>query len=289
MVEIALLTPHDIDSQTESAWLERLDGLIAPLRARGLSVTHLPWTTEQELRHFAVVLPLLAWGYHRDGERWLSQLERWTQSGVALRNSAAVLQANSDKRYLAQLERLGVAIAPSVFTKAPDSALLQDCLTRWQCEELVIKPTISAGAFHTLRLTRAAIASFQAPALSCEWIVQPFLPAIADAGEWSLIYFNKRFSHAVCKMPCKGEFRVQEGFGGTTRAESPHPALLACAEAALAAMPDLLYARVDLTHYQDQVVLMELEAIEPDLFLKFDPGAATRFAEAVWDSAHANP
>ena len=288
MLEIALLTPHNVDSQTETAWQERLHQLTEPMQARGLKVTHLPWSTEQDLTGFAAVLPLLAWGYHRESERWLAQLQRWTDTGVKLRNSNAVLRANSDKRYLAELEQKGVAIAPSLFTSALDVALLHACLQRWQCEELVIKPTISAGAFHTQRLTRAELSQFQAPELGCEWIVQAFLPAIAEAGEWSLIYFNKRFSHAVCKTPRAGEFRVQEGFGGSTRADTPSAAFFASAASILAAMPDLLYARVDLTLYQNQVVLMELEAIEPDLFLRFDPDAASRFAQAVWEIAHAS-
>lgn len=287
MLEIAILTPHDVDPLTESIWRDRLQVLSAALPQHGLRVTALPWSTEQNLCAFDAVLPLLAWGYHCEGERWLAQLARWHAMGVRLQNSVEVLQANSDKRYLAQLEQRGVAIAPSVFTDNPSLAVLEACLSRWQCEELVVKPTISAGAFHTLRLNRAQIAQYQAPKLACDWIVQPFLSAIAEAGEWSLIYFNKRFSHAVCKMPRSGEFRVQEGFGGQTRADTPAPEFFACAENVLAQMPDLLYARVDLTRYGNTVVLMELEAIEPDLFLGYDSQAAARFAVALREFAQA--
>lgn len=287
MLEIAILTPHDVDAQTESVWQDRLQLLRAPMHDHGMHVTPLPWSTTLDLSRFDAVLPLLAWGYHREGERWLAQLAAWEQAGVKLQNSVAVLRANSDKRYLAELEQRGVAIAPSVFTSTPERALLEACLIRWRCEELVVKPTISAGAFHTQRLSRAQIEQFQAPELACEWIVQPFLSAIAEAGEWSLIYFNKRFSHAVCKMPRAGEFRVQEGFGGLTRADTPAPAFFTSAEKVLANMPELLYARVDLTQYKDQVVLMELEAIEPDFFLGYDPHAAGRFAIALRDLAQA--
>lgn len=286
MSEIVILTPHDIDSQTEASWRDRLQRVTEPLRNHGFTVHSFPWSTSQDLHSFAAVLPLLAWGYHRESARWLAQLDHWTRTGVKLLNSAAVLRANSDKRYLAHFEHQGVAIVPSSFHDKLSRDLLLAALKRWQCAELVIKPTISAGAFHTQRLTAAQLDAFEVADLACGWIVQPYLPEIAESGEWSLIYFNKRFSHAVWKRPCAGEFRVQEGFGGNTQPGTPTQAFFAAADAVLAAIPEVLYARVDLTMFRNQVVLMELEAIEPDLFLGYDAEASPRFAQALWETLH---
>jgi hypothetical protein len=120
-------------------------------------------------------------------------------------------------------------------------------------------------------------------------MVQRFMPAILVEGEYSLFFFNGVFSHAILKVPAEGEFRSQEERGADVRAVTPEPSLLRRAESALAAIGSIpLYARVDMV--RDDTAdfrVMELELIEPSLYLRTDSGAPPRFAEAVdnWFSA----
>ena len=116
-------------------------------------------------------------------------------------------------------------------------------------------------------------------------IVQPYLPEITD-GEWSFIFFDGVLSHAVRKRPVAGDFRVQPQYGGVTTKETPRPELVEQAAAILAAVPEEvehppLYARVDACEVDGELLLMELEIIEPQLFFRCDPESADRFADAV--------
>ena len=118
-------------------------------------------------------------------------------------------------------------------------------------------------------------------------MIQPFMANVLEGGEPSLLFFEGRFSHAVRKVPQPGDFRVQPEFDGILSPYHPQPDELAAAEAALVAAGEpLLYARVDLVRDADgRPVLMELEAVEPDLFLQYHPDAPARFAGAVGRAA----
>jgi glutathione synthase/RimK-type ligase-like ATP-grasp enzyme len=112
-------------------------------------------------------------------------------------------------------------------------------------------------------------------------MVQEFLPEIAE-GELSLVYFDGIFSHAVRKRPPQGEFRVNSRFGATRNAETPSRAVTEQGAAALRALPELpLYARVDGIVRANVLIMIEVEVLEPALFMEFDPLAAERFAEAT--------
>jgi glutathione synthase/RimK-type ligase-like ATP-grasp enzyme len=287
MSHIAILTPDHVDPQTESAWQQRFEMLQNALQAQDLRVDAVPWTTPLALTDYALVLPLLAWGYHRDPALWRAQLARWQAGGVRLQNSALVLAQNFDKRYLATLAGRGVTIVPTRFSEQLSTQDLDAAAQEFGATALVIKPTISAGAFQTLRWypaqqdSASVLRTALAPSGPC--LLQPYLQSVADFGEVSLIYFSGQFSHAVIKRPQSGDFRVQTGFGGQTTAYAAAPEFLSAGAKVLQAMQtDLLYARVDLLALADgQIALMELEATEPDLFLDYDAAAGARFAAAV--------
>jgi glutathione synthase/RimK-type ligase-like ATP-grasp enzyme len=285
MPNIAILTPDQVDPQTESAWQQRFAVLQKVLQAQDLQVDAAPWTTPRALTDYALVLPLLAWGYHRDPALWSTQLARWQASGVRLQNSARVLTQNFDKRYLATLAARGVTIVPTRFCQQLSAIDLDAAAQEFGAAPLVIKPTISAGAFQTVRWYPAQqdSASVLQTAPSGPCLLQPYLQSVADFGEVSLIYFAGQYSHAVLKRPQNGDFRVQTGFGGHTSAYTASAEFLKAGAKVLQAMQtDLLYARVDLLALADgQIALMELEATEPDLFLDYDVAAGARFAAAV--------
>jgi hypothetical protein len=119
-------------------------------------------------------------------------------------------------------------------------------------------------------------------------LIQPYLPAIAAEGELSLFYFAGQYSHAISKHPAEGDFRVQEQFGGEERALDASKDACALAEAALTATQRLMdcapltYARIDMLRDEDGMMrLMELELIEPSLFLRFASDGGLAFAAAV--------
>ncbi len=113
-------------------------------------------------------------------------------------------------------------------------------------------------------------------------MMQPFERGIVEEGEFSMIYLNGTHSHSILKAPKRGDFRVQEEHGSEIVPVTPEPALLAAGDAAIAAVGQkLLYARADLVRSGDTFRVMELELVEPALYLRIDAGAPDRFADAV--------
>ncbi len=223
------------------------------------------------------------WDYTTRLEEFLSVLEGLH---APLTNPLEVVRWNCHKGYLALLAGAGVPVVPTVVVPAstfgPGSGLPD-----FGTSEIVIKPTVSAGGFGIGRFpsgSAAAVDHLTGILVTKDALVQPFLPDVS-AGERSLIHLGGAFSHAVRKTPSVGEFRVQERYGGTITAHAPSSAELAVADAALAAVPGgpaaLTYARIDLVGPADRPVVMELELIEPELFLHRAPGSAERFARVL--------
>ncbi len=115
--------------------------------------------------------------------------------------------------------------------------------------------------------------------------MQPFVESVLSEGEWSLMFFGGRYSHATLKRPRAGDYRVQAEFGGAWERADPGPERIAAAAAVLSARPfpdsDTLYARVDGVSDGGRFALMEIELVEPSLFLAADDAAAGRFAAAI--------
>jgi glutathione synthase/RimK-type ligase-like ATP-grasp enzyme len=276
---VAILTPDPGGSLGGTRWPPVLARLTAPLAAAGIGVESRAWTMAGDLIGFDLVLPLLAWGYHREGD-WAVQVARWRGAGVRLQNPASVLLWNADKSYLGRFAEAGAPVVPTLFIEQVDEQALEAAAVRFGTDELIAKPRVSASAFQTIRWspgTRLAGGPDRAA------MVQPYLPDIEAGGELSLIYLGGAFSHAIRKRPQAGDFRVQPEFDGIITPHDPLPEEFQAAEAALrAAGEDLLYARVDLVRGLDGApVLMEIELVEPDLYLEHHEAAPAAFARAV--------
>jgi glutathione synthase/RimK-type ligase-like ATP-grasp enzyme len=235
---------------------------------------------------FDVVLIRTIWDYFKQHAAFLDWLDRLDRLGVPTINNSAVLRWNSDKRYLLELALHDVAIIPTRLTSA---AGLSDVLATMPGQQVVIKPTISGGAWHTLRGkvgdTAFAAAVARLPR-EHDYLVQPFVAEVVSDGEWSLLYFAGEFSHAVIKRPATGDYRVQGEYGGSAEPIVPSAATLAAAEQALAAVAsighgDHAYVRVDGVICAGRFLIMELELIEPFLHLAGHPAAAERLAQRV--------
>ena len=255
-------------------------------RLFGDAVAFRRWTAPGDLSGFHLVSPLIAWGYHRNCAMWFALLDRIEAADIGMCNPVSVLRWNSDKSYLAELGTAGVATVPTLVSDALDQRALDRARATFDTQELVVKPPVSGGADGTYRL--ATNEPLPESVTGKRMMIQPFLPSIATEGEYSLFYFGRVFSHAIIKRPAVGDFRVQDQFGGYEEAVVAPAAAKALAQSALTATARitrtdvLAYARVDMLRDGDSNFrLMELELIEPSLFLRFanDKGAA--FAKAM--------
>lgn len=267
--------PEDFD------WAYEVEAAVL-IRA-GFSVEARPWTDVGDLAGFDLVMPLVAWGYNLDPPRWHALLDRLEADGLPTLNPVPLLRWNSDKRYLVELSAKGIATIPTRFVEALDEAALADARAEFG-DEIVIKPPVSAGAHNTYRLgvDDGLPASTRGQAM----MIQPFLPAVADEGEYSCLLFGGRFSHAIVKRPKAGDYRVQPHLGGTEVPCPPPPGAIELAQAALAAAPaEATYARVDLIRDdKGQLAVIELELIEPSLWLQHAPDGGDSFAQAIRDA-----
>ena len=278
MARIALLTPAAHNPYVR-IWGPAFDRLTAALSGAGLDVISMEWPKAARAEADAV-LPLLAWGYHQDAADWLAMLDSLEARGVKAINTPAVLRWNTTKTYLADLEAAGVPVVPTVFADHADDTVVARARADLGADTLVVKPQVSGGSHETVKL-EAGQALVGGPSGAA--MIQPFLPSVSGEGEISLLYFDGAFSHAIGKVAKAGDFRVQPQFGSTIGPIAPPPGALGVAQAVLAASPGrLTYCRVDLIRHPDGTLrVMELEAIEPDLFLEHAPEAGAVFAAAV--------
>jgi hypothetical protein len=264
------------------------------LRARGVELTIPAWSDDSvDWSRFDAVLLRTTWDYQTRREAFCT----WAEGAAAqtrLHNPAAVIRWNTYKHYLMQLAEAGVATIPTVWLEsAPTHDELRTLLDERGWSRAFLKPAVGATASHTLRFAndeqdrRKAIelATAQAPML-----LQPYLSRVEQRGELSLVLFDEQPSHAIRKVPVPGDYRVQDDFGASDAPAPISAALLAASQRALDAAhrvgplsdEPLLYARCDfLEDERGELLLTELELVEPSLFFRHHQGAAERFAEAL--------
>ncbi|MEA3054178.1 MAG: hypothetical protein QOG72_3081 [Sphingomonadales bacterium] len=276
---IAILTPDKTSEGYRTRWPDVLARNAAPLREAGLAVEARDWADAEDLPQFDLVLPLLVWGYPFAPRQWLEAVDRWEAAGVRLRNPASVLRWNADKIYLETLAARGAPVVPTRHEARLTVERLEAAASAFGTDRLVAKPRISSSAWQTIRWSPgAALAGGPEGAA----MVQPYLPEIERSGEVSMIFFGGAFSHAVSKRPQPGDFRVQPEYDGIIAPYAPTADERDAAARILAAVEEpLLYARIDLVRgLGGGPQLIELELIEPDLYLVHDEGAGPRFAAA---------
>ena len=266
------------------AWDWAYDVEAEALVSAGFEVEPCPWTDPGELEAFDLVLPLVVWGYHADPPRWHALLDRLEASGIATLNPVPLLRWNSDKRYLAELGAAGIATVPTRLVEALDEAALAEARADYG-DILVIKPPVSASADGTFKLGPDDPLPNEARGRTM--MVQPFLRSVTDEGEYSVMIFGGRFSHCIVKRPKAGDYRVQPHLGGSEEPIAPPEGAIALAAAALAAAPcEPAYARVDLVRDNDGALsVIELELIEPALWLQHAPDGGASFAAAIAERA----
>ncbi|TVR59794.1 MAG: hypothetical protein EA422_14670 [Gemmatimonadales bacterium] len=261
--------------------------LQAALDRLGLSSQRVDWADPAvDWTRFGCAVFRTTWDYFdRIGQfrTWLDSVEGATR----LLNPASLVRWNMDKHYLGELAGKGVPVVPSRFVEAGDDTPLARLLEETGWTEAVIKPCISGAARLTFRVNRATAEEvdehLKAARTTEAFLLQPFQESVLHSGEVTLVVMDGQVTHGVRKRARPGDFRVQDDHGGTVHPHTPSPREVEVALGAFAACPSPpAYGRVDLVgDNQGGLAVMELEIIEPELWLRFHPPAATAFAEAI--------
>jgi hypothetical protein len=269
--------------------------LVAPMRVHNWQVETVSWRDKRVNWHdYDVVVIRSCWDYQADITGFLHCLKTIEESRAILANSLPLVYWNIHKTYLKELAQQGISIVPSLWCERFKLEEVSGAFSHFACDELVIKPIVSANADHTYRLNRATLMQQQQDLALIfserPFMLQPFLHSVVTAGEYSLFYFAGHFSHCIVKQPKSGDFRVQEEHGGQMQLITADESLLTAGRHVMAALPaEALYARVDLVSLapsgtpltaDPNYALMEVELIEPSLYFNMDPQSPQRFVQA---------
>ena len=263
-----------------------------PLEQLGWKVSSLSWKqVEISWSEFDAVIIRSCWDYPSQLPEFLQVLDQINQQ-TRLANPLDLVRWNLSKSYLRDLETQGIGIVPTLWADDLDEPSLMACLNRLNTVGMVIKPVVGAHGVDTFHISRSTDSAKLKEVVRLfrnrPHLVQPFMNGVISEGEFSLFYFNGKYSHSILKKPTGSEFRSQEERGATIRAARPEARLMMRGRQALeriSAVP--LYARIDFVRDDHgEFRVMELELIEPSLYLRMHPEAPARFARAIDDWCH---
>lgn len=260
--------------------------LLPAIAARGIEAVPAVWNDPAvDWSAYDAIVIRSTWDYFHHPRDWAAWLDRIEPLGVPVLNPVNVIRWNSHKSYLQQLAAAGVPVVDTVMTQGDAPVDLADVLAGAGWDDAIVKPAIDGGAARLFRVKDVddPQARFDELASQGDVLVQPFLSSIVDLGELSLVYFGRELSHTLRKTAKPGDIRVQPVWGGHAEPIGPTAEMLHVAERVFDAIDaDLLYARVDLVRADDGTLrLIELEVVEPLLFLELDEDAPGRFADAL--------
>ena len=248
---------------------------LAALPALGVRVVPLVWgaaTLAAEVDAYLVRSP---WDWYLRPDEFDAFLAALPETRT--HNAPSLMRAYLGKDYLLAFAAAGIATVPTELVDG-GHAEIGRAIARRDWSRSVVKPIRSAGAHRTICID----GGIAPPSLAPErWLVQRYLPEI-ERGELSFVFFDGELSHCVRKSPRAGDFRVQREHGGNSERHVPSAELVAQAARALSQLgPAPLYARVDGVVVDDELLLMELEVVEPELFFGLCAEAGPRFANAL--------
>jgi glutathione synthase/RimK-type ligase-like ATP-grasp enzyme len=260
--------------------------LLPALRERGIDFAIEVWSDPSvDWSSFDAIVVRSPWDYFVRAAEWAAWLDTLDATGVPTFNPVKLIRWNSHKSYLQQLAQAGVPVVDTVMTQGSAPVDLAGLIAGAGWEDAIVKPAIDGGAYRLFRVSDVADpqSRFDSLVADGDVLVQPFLESIVDQGELSLVYFGGELSHTLRKKAKPGDIRVQPAWGGSYELEGPTSEAIHVASRVFDAIDaDLLYARVDLVRADDGTLrLIELEVIEPLLFLELDDGAPARFADAL--------
>lgn len=289
MISIGLLTAANMlethPSPRPDAWEHERQ--YVPMRAacleRDIDLRVVIWDDPNiDARAFDAFVIGTTWDYASKPALFLETLARLSAHRPVL-NPVETVRWNLHKGYLNDLARRGAQIVPTLWRDRADRETVLSAFDTLGADDIVIKPQIGAAAWRQARLRRGEPLPGPDALPPGPTMIQPFLPAIVEEGEYSLVFFDREFSHCVLKTPAQGDYRIQSMFGGSERKYTPSEDDLALARGVLAAVKGpLLYARVDMVRdLQGRLAVMELEVIEPYLYPDQGPHMGESFASAL--------
>ena len=268
--------------------------LLSAIEDMGIRAEPAVWSSaDVNWSEFDGVVIRSCWDYHRAFDAFVTWLARLDSHAIPVWNPTPLVRWNADKRYLLDLARRGVPTIPTIVIPRGDGRRGASIASAEGWSKIVVKPTVSASGYET----HALAAPFDADAADtiarvasmCDVLVQPFAPEVSRDGELSLVFLGGDFSHAARKRAAPGEFRVQVEHGGSVEPTVVSGDVVEQASRAIAALDEIpVYARVDGILRDGALLLMELELIEPNLFLGLRESAAERLARIVVERLEAS-
>jgi glutathione synthase/RimK-type ligase-like ATP-grasp enzyme len=258
--------------------------LLDALTARGVDAEAVVWSrNDVEWDTYDAAILRSTWDYIDHLDEFLDVTAEIAASRCTLLNPVDAVHWNADKHYLDDLDRIGVPIVPVVRGTAAEASRLLTAVDEAGWHELVVKPAIGVGGSGVVRTTAPRLAdALGEHGPGTEVMVQPFAEAIVDEGELSFAFVGGALSHVLRKRPAAGDFRAHGIYGGSVDHTDPDPADVDEVAAMAARVPfDLLYARFDVVRFAGRLAVLELELIEPMLYLDLAPGSADRLADAT--------
>lgn len=259
---------------------------VAPMADLGWAVEMVPWRRDVDWNEYDLVYICTPWDYQDDVAAFMEVLETVERSSAVLVNSLDLVRWNLEKTYLRELELRGADIVPSLFFDCFDADRVAACFAAHETDTIVVKPVVGANADHISVLTEplggAVVDELRRVFRDRPFFVQPFVDSVRSEGEYSLFFLGGDYSHAILKKPKQGDFRTQEEHGADILGIAAPEALVDAARSVLGVVsPQPVYVRADFVRGRGRFLLMELELIEPSLYLRTEPGAPARFAAAL--------
>ncbi|MFT3946843.1 MAG: hypothetical protein QM763_07705 [Agriterribacter sp.] len=285
-MRIAYITYSGDVKYSSANGFNEVEDLLPYLRNKGIDITAEIWDDPKvNWNKYEVALLKTPWDYHQKYEQFKHWLNNIQSLGIKLLNDFNIVRWNMDKHYLAAIAQAGFNIIPTIFLNKGWSGELLSLFQQLQTTALIVKPCVSGGSKNTMVLNNNFTSAQESTVLTLlsgsDFMVQPLMHEVQD-GEWSFIFFNGIYSHTIIKKPKAGDFRVQQIYGGSIIPVQPAQTEIEHAASYINHFAkNAFYARVDGLMVNGKFMLMELELIEPFLYLSYSEGAVERYYSAL--------
>jgi len=269
---------------------EQMGKLISAFAAQDMTLDLIRWRDAAEkAENYDAMLPLFVWDYFEGNEAAFTAEMAKVEARTKLFNRFKILNWNSNKSYLDELEHEGAPVISTITVDRVTKTGVARAFMELETDTLVIKPQVGGGAWRQVLYKKGDPFPSKDELPPEGAMLQAFLPSVVEEGEYSFLYFGGQFSHGLIKRPKTGDYRIQSFYGGTEETYEPSSQERASARSVLNALNFTpLYARVDLLRGRDgKLKLIELEMIEPYLYLAHAQGegaeneGAQKLAESV--------
>jgi glutathione synthase/RimK-type ligase-like ATP-grasp enzyme len=254
--------------------------LIRALQEYEIQTQPIDWRSKDVVwSDFDAALVYSTWDYYEDYPQFLKIIKEMEEQGLEVYNSSSIIHWNSNKKYLEDLEALGLKPIESVYLSSSELHKLPEILTLKGWDECVIKPQVSTSGHHTYRFNRSNLQELVHGLINSydQFIIQPFAEEIIKEGEWSFVFFNNEYIHCILKQPKKDDFIVSK----KTKIQPPDWMIQEAKKILATINLPALKVRVDVIRRGNELRIMEIEMIEPNLYLKHYPGSENQLAKII--------